>query len=171
MITQQIPSFQIEFNLNQHGFENYFREIIMATPQDSIKLYIHLSELECITLPLTKLNRNSEEFYKFGGKINLEQLNNNIRVPGIDKRLVYIKPNQYGHEEFSIIDNEAIAVKELGINIKTVLERKKVLLRREKHGRTGVFLKRKLDFHESTEAVLKELANKKSFIRKKLFQR
>jgi predicted nucleotidyltransferase len=171
VITQQIPSFQIEFNLNQNGFESYFREIIMATPQDSIKLYIHLSELECITLPLTKLSSKSEEFYKFGGKINLKQLNNNIRVPGIDKRLVYIKPNQLGHEEFSIVDNEAIGVKELGINIQTILERKKVLLRREKHGRTGVFLKRTLDFHESTEAVLKELANKKSIIRKKLFQR
>ena len=171
IITQQIPSFQIEFTLNQNGFENYFREIIMATPQDSIKLYIHLSELECITIPLTKLDRKSEEFYKFGGKINLDQLNNNIRVPGIDKRLVFIKPNQHGHEEFSIIDNEAIAVKELGINIGTLLERKKVLLRREKHGRTGVFFKRNLDFHETTEAVLKEMANKKPIIRKKLFQR
>ncbi len=171
IITQQIPSFQIEFRLNNHGINNYFREIIMATPQDSIKLYIHLSELESITLPLTKLNKNNSEFYNFGGKINFNQLKSGLRVPGIDKRLVLIKPNEYGHEEFSIIDNEAISAKELGINVKTVLERKRVLLRREKHGKTGVFLKRQLNPNESSEEVLKKLADKKSIVRKKLFQK
>ena len=171
IITQQIPSFQIEFTLNKYGLKDFFREIIMATPHDSIKLYLHLSELESITVPLTKLDKKSEEFYKFGGKINLNQLKSNIRVPGIDKRLVLIKPNEQGHEEFSIINNEAIAAKELGISIETILERIKVLLRREKYGKTGVFLKRKLNINESTEEVLKKLANKKSIIRKKLFKR
>ena len=167
---QEIPSFQIEYILNKNGFENYFREIIMATPSDSIKLYIHLSEFESITVPLSKLGRNVVEFYKFGGKITLNNLNSGIRVPGIDKRLVLIKPNLNGHEEISIIGNESIAAKEVGVGIDIVNERKRVLLKREKFGKTGVFLKRKLHLNESTEEVLKTLAKKKSVIRKKLYK-
>ena len=170
IITQQIPSFQIEYILNKNGYENYFREIIMATPLDSIKLYIHLSELESITVPLSKMDKKVIEFYDFGGKIDLNQLQSEVRVPGIDKRLVLIKPNSQGHEEISLIDNEPIVAKEVGISIDTVLERKKVLLRREKHGRTGVFIKRELQKEESPEEVLRKLAKKKSIIRKKLFK-
>jgi len=167
----QIPPFQIEFILNKNGYENYFREIIMATPLDSIKLYIHLSELESITLPLSKLDKKIVEFYDFGGKINLNQLKSDLRVAGIDKRLVLVKPTSKGHEEISIIGNEARAAKEVGVTIDTLRERKKVLLRREKYGRTGVFLKRQLQINETTEETLKKLARKKSIIRKKLFKK
>ncbi len=171
IFTEPIQSFRIEFILNKNGFKHYFREIIMATPKDSIKLYIYLSELESITIPLTKLPKKSLEFYDFGGKISLNELKLGMRVPGIDKRLVLIQPNTQGHDELSIIDNEAVAAKVLGIGIDTILERKKVLLKREKHGKTGVFLKRSLDINESTEEVLKKLSNKKTIIRKKLYQR
>ncbi|MFW9897758.1 MAG: DNA polymerase subunit beta [Candidatus Thorarchaeota archaeon] len=171
IFTDQIPSFQIELLLDKNEINDYFREIIMATPKDSIKLYIYLSELESITVPISKLGKNEVEFYDFGGKINLHQLKEGYRIPGIDKRLVLIKPTSKGHEEISIIGNEAMAAKEVGINIKTVMERKKVLLKREKYGRTGVFLKKPIDFNESTEEVLKKLANEKSIIRKKLHQR
>ncbi|MFW9998920.1 MAG: nucleotidyltransferase domain-containing protein [Candidatus Hodarchaeota archaeon] len=168
---QQIPSFQIELILNKNGFENYFREIILATPLDSIKLYIYLSELETITLPLSKFDKKAVEFYDFGGKINYDQLTSDLRIAGIDKRLVLIKPNPNGHEEISVIGNEANVAKEVGISIDTVNEREKVLLRREKYGRTGVFLKRQLQINETTEEVLKQLAHKKSIIRKKLFKK
>jgi len=168
VFTQKIPSFQIEYILNKRGYENYFREIIMATPLDSIKLYIYLSELESITLPISGLSKGNLEFYTFGGKITLKDIKSETRIAGIDKRLVLIKPNQYGHEENSIIGNEALAAKTVGVSIDTVNERKRVLLRREKFGRTGVFLRRKLNINESTEKVLKDLAKKKSIIRKKL---
>lgn len=167
----QIPVFQVEFILNKNGFENYFREIIMATPLDAIKLYIHLSELETITVPLSKIDKKFIEFYDFGGKVNLNQLKSGRRVAGIDKRLVLIKPNLQGHEEMSIIGNEAFAAKEVEISIKTVNERKNILLRREKYGRTGVFLKKEIQINESTEEILKKLANRKSIVRKKLFKR
>jgi len=168
---QQVPSFQIELILDKNGFKNYFREILMATPLDSIKLYIHLSELESIALPLSRFEKRSLEFYDFGGKVDIHQLKLDVRVSGIDKRLVLITPNSQGHEEMSIIGNEANAAKEIGISIDTLNERKKVLLRREKYGRTGVFLKRLLQINESTEEVLKKMANRKSIIRKKLYQK
>lgn len=165
---QMIPSFQIEFILNKNRITNYFREIIMATPLDSIKLYIHLSELESITIPLSKIDKKFLEFYNYGGKVDLNQLNSNIRVAGIDKRLVLIIPNSKGYEESSIIGNEAFAAKKVGVSINTVNERIRVLLRREKYGKTGVFLKRKLQMDESTEEILKKLAKRKSIVRKKL---
>ncbi|TFG23497.1 MAG: DNA polymerase subunit beta [Promethearchaeota archaeon] len=171
VFTDQIPSYQIEFILGKNGFKNYFREILMATPLDSLKLYIYLSELECITVPLSKLEKKTVEFYDFGGKINLSQLKSEIRVPGIDKRLVLIRPNIKGHEEVSIIGNESTVAKEVGISLNIINERIKVLLRREKYGRTGVFLKRSIEMGESTEDVLKKLANKKSIVRKKLYKR
>ena len=143
----------------------------MATPSDSLKLYIYLSELESISLPLSKLDTNGIEFYKFGGMVNFNQLKSGLRVPGVDKRLVLIKPNSLGHEETSVIGNEAIFAKELGININIIQERKRVLLRREKYGRTGVFLKEKVQMNETTEEVLKKLVNRKSIIRKKLYKR
>ena len=166
-----IAPYQIEIILDKNGFNNYFREIIMATPADTLKLYIYLNELESITIPLSKFDKKSREFYDFGGKINLNQIKNSIRVPGIDKRLVLIQPNSDGHEEYSIIGNENLVAKQLNVSIDLINERKKVLLKREKFGKTGVFLKRSIEIYETTEDVLKKLANKKSIVRKKLLQR
>ncbi len=171
VLIQSITPYQIEIILDKNGFNNYFREIIMATPVDTLKLYIYLNELESITIPLSKFDKKSREFYDFGGKIKLNQIKNSIRVPGIDKRLVLIQPIAGGHEEYSIIGNEHLAAKQLNVGIDLINERKKVLLKREKFGRTGVFLKRSIELRETTESVLKKLANKSSIVRKKLLQR
>ena len=171
VIVQSIAPYQIEVLLDKNGYKNYFREIIMATPADALKLYIYLNELESITIPLSKFEKRSKEFYDFGGKINLDQLDNNIRVPGIDKRLVLIQPILEGHEEGSVIGNEHLAAKKLKVSINLINERKKVLLKRERFGKTGVFLKRPIAMNESIEDVVKNLANKKSIVRKKLIPR
>ena len=168
---QSITPYQIEIILNKNGFNNSFREIIMATPAATLKLYIYLNELESITIPLSKFDKKSREFYDFGGKINLNQIKSSIRVPGIDKRLVLIQPLFDGHEEISIFGNEHLAARQLNVSIDLINERKKVLLKREKFGKTGVFLKRSIEMNETTEDVLKKLANKKSIVRKKLLQR
>jgi uncharacterized protein len=171
VVVQSIAPYQIEIILEKNGYNNYFREIIMATPADTVKLYIYLNELESITIPLSKFDKRSKEFYGFGGKINLEQLDNNIRVPGIDKRLVLIQPTLNGHKEYSIIGNEHLVAKQINVSINLIKEREKVLLRREKFGKTGVFLKRPIEMNESIENVLKKLAKEKSIVRKKLIQR
>ena len=171
VLMQSIAPYQIEIILDKNGFNNYFREIIMATPADALKLYIYLNELESITIPLSKFNKKSSEFYDFGGKINLNQILNSIRVPGINKRLVFIQPTSAGHEEYSIIGNENLAAKQLSVGINLINERRRVLLRREKFGKTGVFLKRSVGVGETTELVLKKLSNKNTIVRKKLLQR
>ncbi len=166
-----IPAYKIDLILENHGYSKYFREILMATPKDTLKLYIYLSELESITLPLSKFDKKSVEFYNFGGKVDFDQIQKNIRVPGVDKRLVFIDPTEYGHEEYSILGNEHLVAKKINVSLNLVNERKKVLLKREKLGRTGVFFKRELSIDESIEEVLKHLANKKSIIREKLYQK
>ncbi|MFX1235622.1 MAG: DNA polymerase subunit beta [Promethearchaeota archaeon] len=166
-----ISPFHIEYILNENGFSNYFREIIMATPNDSLKLYIYLSELESITIPLSKMDTSSLEFYDFGGKVNLNDLKRHHRVPGIDKRLVMIKPNHEGHEEYSIIGNELKVAKQLNIHLNTINERIGVLVKREKYGKTGVFLKKAIALQESTEDALRKLSNRKSIVRKKLYKK
>jgi uncharacterized protein len=165
---KKVPPFKIEFILSEAGYKNYRRELIMATPKDSIKLYIYLSELESLTIPLTPLDKTSTEFYDFGGKVNLKQLKANKRVPGVDKRLIFIKPTSKGHKEYSIFNREHLIAKELKISIDTINERKNVLLRREKHGRTGVFLKKELSRNETPYGVLNKLARKNSIVRKML---
>jgi predicted nucleotidyltransferase len=168
VIVQNIAPFQVEIILDKNGFNHYFREIIMATPTDSLKLYLYLNELESITIPISKFDKRAKEFFNFGGKINLEQLKGNIRVPGIDKRLVLIQPTPEGYEEYSVIGNEHLAAKQLKVKIDLINERKRVLLKREKFGKTGVFLKRPIGIHESTEDVVKLLMKKNSIVRKKL---
>ena len=168
---ETISPYKIEIILEKNGFKNYYREIIMATPKDSLKFYIHLSELESITIPITRYEKISLEFYNFGGKINLEQLENDIRVPGIDKRLVLIEPILEGHKESSVLDHEHLAMRKVNVGIDIIKEREKVLLKREKHGRTGVFLKRELRKEEPFEEVLKKLARQKSIVRNKLIQK
>lgn len=171
IFTQNVPTFQIELILHKNGIIEYAREIMIATPGDTVKLYFHLNELESVTVPLTKFDKKSKQFYDFGGRIDLKQLKENLRVPGIDKRLVLIKPTLKGHDEFSVINNEYIAAKEVGISIDIVNERINVLLRREKYGRTGVFLKKELSKNESPEEVLNKIANKNPIVRKKVFQK
>ncbi|MBD3195380.1 MAG: DNA polymerase subunit beta [Candidatus Lokiarchaeota archaeon] len=167
----RIPAYKIEFILNQNGYHHYRREIIMATPNDSIKLYLYLSELKTITIPLTRLDNLSQQFYDFGGKIDIKQLRKNIRVPGIDKRLVLIKPIKEGHKEYSIINRNSIAAKEVGVSIEMIKQRERVLLRREKFGRTGVFLKRELSYSDTPEGLLKKISNHNSIVRKKLYKK
>ena len=163
-----LSPFKVEYVLSLNGFENYFREIIMATPNDSLKMYIYLSELESISFPLSKLDKKTQEFYSFGGKVRYEQLKQDIRLPGIDKRLVLIEPLDNGHRETSIIGNEHVVAKKVNVSLDTVLEREKVLLKREKMGKTGVFVKKQIDIGESSEEVLKQLARNKRIVRKKL---
>jgi hypothetical protein len=165
---KKVPPYKIEFLLSEAGYKNFRRELIMATPNDSIKLYIYISELESITIPLTPLDKTSYEFYDFGGKVDLKQLKANKRVPGVNKRLVFVKPTSKGHKEYSIFNREHLIAKKLKISMDTINERKNVLLRREKYGRTGVFLKKELSRNETPYEVLNKIARKNSIVRKKI---
>ena len=94
-----------------------------------------------------------------------------IRVPGVDKRLVLIEPTPEGHIEYSIIGREAEAARKIGVSVETVLERVRVLMRRDEIGRTGVFVKVELEPWDSIEEVAKRIARDNPLFRRALRER
>ena len=164
VILRREPSFRIEFII-QEKYSIYSKQIIQATPNHSIKGHIHIEESTTITFPLARYSNREYEFYKFGGLITLQDLEANKRVTGVNKKLVLIQPTERGHIEFPIINQEERARKILNVEPSIIRERITVLLKRDRYGRTGIFLNRMLAPDEMFEEVLKKLADENPAIR------
>jgi len=167
-IPDVIPSFLVETALERARISISERILVQATPTYSIKAYIGIDERRSVSFPLSKLRKTEREFYKFGGEATLEMLRRGVRVPGVDKRLMLIEPTEDGHIESSILGREGEVAKLLGISIETVLDRVRTLTRRDKIGRTGLFIERRLASNETFELVLKELAERNPAVRRRL---
>jgi len=167
-IPQKVPSFLVETTLERAGIPINRRILIQATPTYAIKAYIEVDERTSVSFPLVNLRPVERDFYKFGGEVNLSMLKANVRVPGVDKRLMLIEPTPKGHVESTIIGKEEAVAHLLGISLNTVLDRVRTLTRRGEIGRTGVFLKRELTPDENLEEVLKNLADRNPAIRRRL---
>ncbi|MHA1727256.1 MAG: nucleotidyltransferase domain-containing protein [Promethearchaeota archaeon] len=164
-----IPSYRIELALEAGGFQIIGKEIIQATPGNAIKAYIYLSDEICISFFLTPGNDLSYNFYKFGGALNFNELKAGDRTPGVNKNLILIIPNNTGHKEVKLSGNEKIACELLGVGPEILKIRNRVLKRRGKVGRTGVFLEHTLNIDQSFEEELKKIADKNPAVRKKAF--
>lgn len=167
IIPQTIPSFKVELALRKKGFISSKRELVMATPWQLPKAHISLSESQMVTFPLLKPKRLELEFYRFGGAVGLTKANEKERVPGVDKRLVLIEPIEDGHQESQVIGRENEVAKQVGVSVDIVQERVQVLTRRDKIGRTGVFLQRELTPEENFETVLKRIADKNPEVKRR----
>lgn len=161
-------SFMIETALERANIPVNRRFIVQATPQYALKGHIEINPLQSVSFPLTKLRKVERDFYKFGGEASFQTLEKNLRVPGVDKRLMLIEPTLNGHVESSIVGREETVAHLLDISIETVLDRVHALLRRDKVGRTGVFIERELAPNETFEMVLKELTDKNPEVRRRL---
>lgn len=170
-IPQVIPSYIIENALIENGFRFCKREITQATPNHVIKAIIHLDEKTRVTFPLIPLREREREFYKFGGEIGLKELEEGRRVPGVDKRLMLIIPTNYGHHEVSILYNAVEAAKIVGVSLELIMERIRVLTRRDEIGRTGMYFKVDISDDESFEAKFKERIEKDPNLRRLLIKR
>jgi len=172
-IPYKVPSYMVELALESIGLKPYIRLIVQATPTHAVKAYIILDQLEerVISFPLVKMRQREIEFYKFGGQLDLEGLRRDLRVPGVDKRLILIKPTPKGHIEIPIIGRESEVASLLGISIETVNERIKVLTRRDEKGRTGVFVKYELSPDESFEEALDKLMARNPLLRRQIYER
>jgi predicted nucleotidyltransferase len=167
-IPQLISSFAIERTLEDAGIQLSRRILVQATPTYSVKGYIEIDEQRSVSFPLSRMRRTEREFYRFGGEATLETLRNNVRVIGVDKRLMLIEPTPQGHIETSVVGHEEIAAGKLQISVDTVLDRTRVLMRRDKVGRTGRFIERELMPEETFELVLKKLSDEKPEVRRRL---
>ncbi|MGQ9720366.1 MAG: nucleotidyltransferase domain-containing protein [Candidatus Jordarchaeum sp.] len=163
-----VSSFLVEHALEGIKTDFISREIVQATPQYAAKGYIIIEDKVSVSFPMVNLRRLENEFYYFGGALSLEGLIQGERVPGVDKRLILIEPTEYGHLERPVIGNEAITAKILGVSLDIVNQRIRVLMKRDKVGRTGVYLKRVLEKDESFEQVLKKISDKDSVVRNRM---
>lgn len=167
------PSYRVELALENIGLRPYKRLIIQATPRHAPKAYIILDELELkvVSFPLVKLSRKELEFYRFGGMLYLEDLLKDLRVPGVNKKLILIKPTEKGHIEVPVIGREAEVAAVLNVSIDVVEERVRVLTRRDRLGRTGVFVKYFLKPDEAFEEALKKLMKSNWYVRRIVYER
>ncbi len=162
IIPHQIQEFQITMAMNSINYEPTERWVVQATPLSAIKGVLVFSPIISITFPLIPFYPREYEFYYFGGALTHGDLiqNKEKRTPGINKRLLFINPTDKGHKEYRVTESNAhIIAKILNIKVETIYERIRVLERRDKIGRTGIFKKRLLKPSESFGQVLKEIAS------------
>lgn len=161
-------SFIIESTLQREELPFNRRLVVQATPLYAVKGYMEIDEQRCVSFPLVKLRPVERDFYKFGGQASLRMLKKDVRLHGVDKRLMLIEPAPKGHIESSIVDREEEVASLLGISLNTVYDRVHALLRRDRVGRTGVFIKRELSADETFEMALKKLADQNPAVRRRL---
>jgi len=161
-------SFAIETVLERAHISVDRRVVVQATPFYAVKGYIEVDEQRCVSFPLVKLRHVEREFYGFSGEASLSTLRKDLRVPGVDKRLMLIEPMLKGHIESSIVGREEAVSHMLGISLNTVLDRVHALLRRDEVGRTGVFIEKELLLDETFEMVLRKLADQNPAVRRRL---
>jgi len=168
IVINPVASHKIELALQEEGFTVYSRRITQATPNHTLKGHIdlELKEKQVVTFPLTGLRTLEREFYRFGGILNYKDLKANSRVPGCTKRLTLIQPIDTGHIESGIIGREVEVSKTLKVKLEIVRERKRVLLRRDRIGRTGIFINRLLREGETFESALKAFVESNPAVRR-----
>jgi predicted nucleotidyltransferase len=164
-------SFLVETALEKASLTANRRLIVQATPTYAMKAHIEIDEFMQVSFPLMEMRKIEREFYRFGGETNLKQLRTDVRILGVDKRLMLIEPNETGHVESSVIGAEASVASVLGVSVETVLDRVHALLRRDSIGRTGVFKKRELAPDETFEMALKKIADSNAAVRRRMKKR
>lgn len=164
VIPYVVPSCLLEICLE--SFNVLERRLTQATPWRLIKGLIELPDVT-VTFPMVEPTRVEREFYRFGGFLAIGDLLEDQRVPGVDKRLVCIEPTEEGHTELSVCGREHEIAKRLNVSIDIVSERVKVLQRRDKVGRTGIFLNKTLLPDETFEMVLRSLTATNTQLRRR----
>ncbi len=161
-------SFLIETALERASIPVNRRVIVQATPLYAIKGHIEIDKQQSVSFPLVKLRPVERGFYKFGGEASLSVLERDVRILGVDKRLMLIEPTSKGHVESAVVGSEEAVAHLLGVSLETVFDRVRALVHRDEVGRTGVFLEKELSPHETFEGVLKKLADQNPAVRRRL---
>lgn len=158
----------LEAIIEDAGFNLSIRELVQATPTYAAKGYVYIGENRSYSFPLIALRRVEREFYSFAGSVTYDQLEKSVRVSGVDKRLHLIIPTKEGHTESPVQGMEGTVAKTLGVSVYVVLDRIRALHRREKVGRTGLYLKRTLAPEETFGDVFMTLARRRPALRRRL---
>jgi len=168
VFVQSATPLQVELALERAGTPARRRLLVQATPSYAPKICWEVEDRVQVSAPLVRLQRNEVEFYAFGGQADYRQLLAGVRVPGVDKRLMLIEPTPSGHRESSVVGVESAVAKLLGVSPQTVQERVRVLRKRDRVGRTGIFVKRELDPDEAVGQVMAEEAARNPELRRRV---
>lgn len=173
LVPASVSTQLVETSLETAGFQLASREIAQATPMHSPKahLYVDLERKTAVTIPLAPFRRLEEEFYKFGGTVNWNEMKENVRTKGCTKKLTLVEPTEIGHSESLVVGRESEVAKMLGISPDIVRERVRVLSRRDSIGRTGIFLKLTVPEGVSFEEVLDQQVRANPALRRTLRRR
>jgi predicted nucleotidyltransferase len=167
-ISEFVPSYKVDLALKMSNFQIIGKDISMATPSSIIKGTYYLGDEISISIRLTEFTSSPFQFYVFSGYVSLNEIMQEKRVPGVSKALLMIEPTKEGHKTYSLLGNEYEARKILNIEEKMLEERIRVLTKRDKYGRTGLFFKEDIHPEDSFEDKLQEFAAKNSLIRRRL---
>ncbi|MFW9851195.1 MAG: nucleotidyltransferase domain-containing protein [Candidatus Thorarchaeota archaeon] len=167
IILETLPSYKIEVALSQ----GILRELVQATPSSVLKGHLHIDSETVVSFPIFKMMSREREFYKWGGMASTENLAQDIRTPGVDKRLVMIDPTEEGHIEYGVVGYESIVAKKLGVSMSIANERVRVLKRRDEVGRTGVYRTYHLQDDETFETAAKKLTDSDPALRRTIKRR
>ncbi|OLD12771.1 MAG: hypothetical protein AUI93_02260 [Crenarchaeota archaeon 13_1_40CM_3_52_10] len=170
LIPSNVNTQLVEATLENAGFTIFSREIAQATPSHSPKAHIQLDveQTTSVTVPLTPFRSLELEFYAFGGKVTLPELKANVRSPGCTKKLILIEPTTEGHFESPVVGRESEVAGILGVSVGIVMERVRVLTRRDTIGRTGMYLRTPVRDGESFEEVLQARVDSDPALRRTL---
>jgi len=164
------PPGLVELCLEKGGYSIFSRVLVMATPIHTPKLYIYLDprEEQVVSIPLAELSSIEAEFYKFSGMLELRDLEKDLRVPGVNKRLMFIEPTSFGHIEIPVLGNEDYVAKRLGVSLAVVMDRVEALTKRAKEGHTGLFIEREIPPSIDVETYVRRLCSENKIFREKV---
>ncbi|HMF33769.1 MAG TPA: nucleotidyltransferase domain-containing protein, partial [Candidatus Lokiarchaeia archaeon] len=121
LITFQISEFQLLPILEKLDAPVEKREIVQATPLSAFKAVVTFSTELSLTFPLVPFYPREQDFFKFGGSIDLAGLEQDNRIPGINKKLMLVEPTPGGHTETRVTrENASHAARELDITVETI---------------------------------------------------
>jgi len=170
LIPSNVNTQLVEAALESGGFTIFSKEIAQATPSHSPKAHLQLDaeQTTSVTVPLTPFRSLELEFYAFGGKVTLPELKSSIRSPGCTKKLILIEPTAEGHFESPVVGRESEVARLLGVSVAIVVERVRVLTRRDTVGRTGMYLRIPVRDGESFDEVLRNRSDSDPALRRTL---
>lgn len=163
----------VETSLERSGFTVTSREIAQATPLHTPKahLFLDAEQTTSVTVPLVGFRPREQEFYSFGGTVNLAQIRENTRSIGCTKNLLLIEPEPDGHFQSPIVGRESEVARILGVSVSIVVERVRILTRRDSLGRTGMYLRIPVRDNESFDQVLQQQSASDPALRRTLRNR
>ena len=166
-----VPSFKVKLalltrNILKGRYARYY--IVQSTPLSAPKILMKINERISISIPMTELSKNEQEFQIYAGRISLRDIENKVRVPGVNKSLLFIQPVEEGHIEWSIIGREHEVARILGISPATVRERVQMRTKRMKIGKSGLYIKEEVPLDKSPEDFALKIARRKRFLYEKI---